>query len=66
MLQDHTARGRTGQLQPRCATTFSTPCACSYQSTIAVHNGIMTLSRAISNLRAKQDAMRDARDVMGV
>ena len=38
----------------------------SYEPTIVVHNGIVTLSGAVSNLRAKQDAERDARDVVGV
>jgi len=33
---------------------------------IVVHNGIVTLSGAVSNLRAKQNAERDARDVVGV
>lgn len=42
------------------------PRVLSYQPTIVVHNGIVTLSGAVSNLRAKQDAERDARDVVGV
>ena len=36
------------------------------QPTVLVHNGIVTLSGAVPNLRAKQDAERDARDVVGV
>ena len=42
------------------------PRVLSYQPTVLVHNGIVTLSGAVSNLRAKQDAERDARDVVGV
>ena len=42
------------------------PRVLSYQPTIVVHNGIVTLSGAVSNLRAKQNAERDARDVVGV
>ena len=38
----------------------------SSQPTIVVHNGIVTLSGTVSNLRAKQDAEREARDVVGV
>jgi osmotically-inducible protein OsmY len=38
----------------------------SYEPTIVVHNGIVTLSGAVSSLRAKQEAERDARDVVGV
>ncbi len=36
------------------------------QPLIAVHNGVVTLSGAVSNLRAKQEAERDARHVVGV
>ena len=36
------------------------------QPTVLVHNGIVTLSGAVPNLRAKQNAERDARDVVGV
>ena len=42
------------------------PRVLSYQPTVLVHNGIVTLSGTVSNLRAKQDAERDARDVVGV
>ncbi|WP_310394192.1 BON domain-containing protein [Hymenobacter sp.] len=42
------------------------PRVLSYQPTVLVHHGIVTLSGAVSNLRAKQDAERDARDVVGV
>jgi osmotically-inducible protein OsmY len=42
------------------------PRVLSFQPTIVVHNGVVTLSGAVSNLRAKQDAERDARDVVGV
>ena len=42
------------------------PRVLSYQPTVLVHNGIVTLSGAVSNLRAKKDAERDARDVVGV
>ena len=42
------------------------PRVLSFQPTIVVHNGIVTLSGAVSNLRAKQDAERDARAVVGV
>ena len=42
------------------------PRVLSYQPTVLVHRGIVTLSGAVSNLRAKQDAERDARDVVGV
>ena len=42
------------------------PRVLSFQPTIVVHNGIVTLSGAVSNLRAKQEAERDARDVVGV
>ena len=38
----------------------------TYQTTVLVHNGIVTLSGVVSNLRAKQDAERDARNVVGV
>jgi osmotically-inducible protein OsmY len=31
-----------------------------------VHKGVVTLSGAVSNLRAKQEAKRDARHVVGV
>ena len=42
------------------------PRVLSYQTTVLVHNGIVTLSGAVSNLRAKREAERDARDVVGV
>ena len=42
------------------------PRVLSYQPTIVVHNGIVTLSGAVPNLRARQNAERDARDVVGV
>jgi len=42
------------------------PRVLSYQPTVVVLNGVVTLSGAVSNLRAKQDAERDARDVVGV
>ena len=42
------------------------PRVLSYQPVVTVHHGIVTLSGAVSNLRAKQDAERDARDVVGV
>ena len=42
------------------------PRVLAYQTTVLVHNGIVTLSGAVNNLRAKQDAERDARDVVGV
>ncbi|MGY3090903.1 osmotically-inducible protein OsmY [Hymenobacter sp. UYAg731] len=42
------------------------PRVLSFQPTIVVHNGIVTLSGHVSNLRAKKDAERDARDVVGV
>ena len=38
----------------------------SYQPLVLVHNGIVTLTGAVSNLLAKQDAERDARHVVGV
>ena len=38
----------------------------SYQPLGLVHNGIVTLTGAVSNLLAKQDAERDARHVVGV
>ena len=38
----------------------------SYQPIVVVHHGIVTLSGAVSNLRAKQEAERDARAVVGV
>ena len=48
------------------AAFFYDPRVLSYQPTVLVHHGIVTLSGAVSNLRAKQDAERDARDVVGV
>lgn len=42
------------------------PRVLSYQPLVTVHGGIVTLSGAVSNLRAKHDAERDARDVVGV
>ena len=42
------------------------PRVLSYQPIVLVHKGVVTLSGAVSNLRAKQDAERDARDVVGV
>ncbi|QKG55181.1 BON domain-containing protein [Hymenobacter sp. BRD128] len=42
------------------------PRVLSYQPLVAVHNGVVTLSGVVSNLRAKQDAERDARHVVGV
>ncbi len=42
------------------------PRVLSYQPEVAVHNGVVTLSGAVSNLRAKQEAERDARHVVGV
>ena len=42
------------------------PRVLTYQTTVLVHNGIVTLSGTVSNLRAKQDAERDARNVVGV
>ena len=42
------------------------PRVLSYQPLVLVHNGVVTLTGAVSNLRAKQDAERDARHVVGV
>jgi osmotically-inducible protein OsmY len=42
------------------------PRVLSSQPIIVVHNGIVTLSGTVSNLRAKREAERDARDVVGV
>ena len=42
------------------------PRVLSYQPTVLVHHGIVTLSGAVSNLRAKQQAECDARNVVGV
>ena len=42
------------------------PRVLSYQPTVVVHGGVVTLSGAVSNLRAKHDAERDARAVVGV
>ena len=42
------------------------PRVLSYQPTVLVHRGIVTLSGAVSNLRAKQEAERDARRVVGL
>jgi osmotically-inducible protein OsmY len=42
------------------------PRVLSYQPLVAVHNGVVTLSGAVSNLRAKQEAERDARHIVGV
>ena len=38
----------------------------SSQPNIVVHNGIVTLSGSVNNLRSRQNAERDARDVVGV
>ncbi len=38
----------------------------SSQPLVAVHNGVVTLSGAVPNLRAKQEAERDARHIVGV
>ncbi|MFD1470833.1 BON domain-containing protein, partial [Hymenobacter caeli] len=48
------------------ATFLYDPRVLSYQPIILVHNGTVTLSGAVGNLRAKQDAERDARAVVGV
>ena len=42
------------------------PRVLSYQPLVAVHKGVVTLSGAVSNLRAKQEAERDARHIVGV
>jgi osmotically-inducible protein OsmY len=42
------------------------PRVLSYQPLVAVHNGVVTLSGAVANLRAKQEAERDARHIVGV
>ena len=42
------------------------PRVLSYQPAVVVHNGVVTLTGSVSNLRAKQSAERDARHVVGV
>jgi len=42
------------------------PRVLAYQPVVTVHRGLVTLSGTVSNLRARQDAERDARHVVGV
>lgn len=49
----------------RAAFRFD-PRVLAYQPLIMVHNGIVTLSGTVSNLRAKLEAERDARHIVGV
>jgi osmotically-inducible protein OsmY len=42
------------------------PRVLSYQPLVAVYKGVVTLSGAVSNLRAKQEAEHDARHIVGV
>lgn len=49
----------------RAAFRFD-PRVLAYQPLIGVHNGIVTLSGTVSNLRAKQAAEDDARHIVGV
>ena len=42
------------------------PRVCSTEPRVRVHDGVVTLSGAVSNLRARQEAEHDARHVVGV